>query len=254
MGNGKTAWAGLGVSLLSVVAAAGQSPKLALVHGVVQTENGESVEGARVEIRDLGLSAVSRTDGTFRFESLRPGRYWITVSRSGLDPQRKAVTLEGNEDRLIDFHLSPVSPALSEKRTLEMDSLSRALAERLKSSLDGIFLTRDDIARSRQPQLGAVLANYLIQTAPRSAVRSGANCAPFDSWVSQQARANSRFLSDPQAYPFISVNGGRPFRGRALYEFDPTEVEALEFYRGAGPAFGYIPSSAQCGLVIVWTK
>jgi hypothetical protein len=135
-----------------------------------------------------------------------------------------------------------------------VDSLYRSFEERLKSSLDGVFLTRDDITRSREPQLGAVLADYLVPTAPRSGVRSAANCAPYESWLFQQARAQSRFSPDPNAYPYISVNGSRPFRGRALYEFDPDDVEALEFYRGAGPSFGYIPSSAQCGLIILWTK
>ena len=116
-------------------------------------------------------------------------------------------------------------------------------------------MTRDDIERSGEPQLGAVLSNYLIQTSPRSAVRGGgATCAPYETWVWQQVRATGRSLPDPQAYPYISVNGARPFRGRALYEFDPDDVEALEFYRGAGPSFGYITTSAECGLVIIWTK
>jgi hypothetical protein len=244
-------WAGLGLGLLGGMAS-GQAPNHAVVRGAVQTENGEPVEGARVEIRGLGQSAISRSDGTFRFDSIKPGRYWVTVTRSGLDPQRKAITLEGNEDRLIEFHLGAVPPALAERRAAELDSLSRTFAERLKLSLDGVFLTRDDIERSRQPQIGAVLANYLVPTSPRTGVRgSAANCAPYESWVTQSAQ---RYFSDPQAYPFVSVNGGRPFRGRALYEFDPADVEALEFYRGGGPTFGYLPSAAQCGLVIVWTR
>jgi carboxypeptidase family protein len=242
------------VMLLSATLGGAQSARQAAVHGSVQTEKGEAVEGASVDIKGSGLSAITKVDGTFRVEGVKPGRYWITVTREGLDPSRKAVTLGADEDRGMDVHLSPVSAAVSERRNSEIDSLYRAFAERLKSSLDGVFLTRDDITRSREPQLGAMLADYLVQMAPRSGVRTGANCAPYESWVFQQARTQSRFASDMNAYPYISVNGARPFRGRALYEFDPADVEALEFYRGAGPSFGYLTSSAQCGLIILWTK
>lgn len=244
---------GLGLLVGATVALA-QSARQAAIHGTVQTEKGEAVEGASVDIKGTGLSTITRSDGTFRIEGVKPGRYWITVKREGLDPSRKAVTLSADEDRGLKVHLNPVSATVSQRRNGELDSLYRAFEERLESSLDGVFLTRDDIARSREPQLGAMLADYLVQMAPRSGAGAGANCAPYESWVFQQTGTQSRFASDPNAYPFISVNGARPFRGRALYEFDPADVEALEFYRGSGPSFGYITSSAQCGLIILWTK
>lgn len=249
----RSASIGLGM-LLSATAGLAQSARQAAIHGSVLAEKGEAIEGASVDVKGTGLSAMTKGDGTFRLEGIKPGRYWITVKREGLDPSRKAVTLAAAEDRAMDVHLSPVSAAVSQRRNSEVDSLYRAFEERLKSSLDGVFLTRDDIARSREPQLGAMLAHYLVQMAPRSAVRAGANCAPYESWVFQQSQSRSRFAPDPNAYPYISVNGARPFRGRALYEFDPADVEAVEFYRGAGPSFGYISSSAQCGLIILWTK
>ncbi len=255
MKSSVAAFAGLGLCLFgNSLAAQTEPPRVSAIRGVVQTEKGEPIEGARVELKGAGLSAMTRADGSFRLADIKPGRYWITASRSGLDPRRVAVTLEPAQERSLEFHLSPLPPSLSEARTVELDSLYREFAERLESSLDGVFLTRDDIERSRQPQLGAVLAHYLVQTSPRSAVRSGSSCAPYESWSSQQVTRGSRLPSEWQAYPYISVNGARPFRGRALYEFDPGDVVAVEFYRGAGPSFGYIPTSTQCGLAIVWTK
>ncbi len=248
--------AGLGLGSLLVqgtlVAQAAGTPA---VRGTVQTEKGESVEGARVEIRGLGISMETRADGSFRFEGLKPGRYWVTVTGGGVEPARKAITLKPDAERVLEFHLEPASEIVARRQAAQLDSLDRAFVDRMKASLDGVFLTRDDIQQSGEPQLGAVLANFLVQTGPRSAVPGGgASCAPYESWVWQQASASGRWMQDPQAYPYVSVNGARPFRGRALYEFDPDEVEALEFYRGGGSSFGYITSSAQCGLVIVWTK
>jgi len=251
-------FAGLGVGglLLAKATLLGQAAgSQGAIHGTVTTEKGEPVEGARVEVRGLGISAATRVDGSFRLEGVTPGRYWVMVTGGGVEPGRKAITVGGQSDHVLGFHVNPASEATASRRAAEMDSLDRAFTERRKASLDGVFLTRDDIARSGEPQLGAVLANYLVQTSSRSAVRGGGtNCAPYESWVWQQVRAQGRFMQDPQAYPYVSLNGARPFRGRALYEFDPDDVEALEFYRGGGSSFGYITSSAECGLVIIWTK
>ncbi len=249
----RNAAGGLALALLAG-ALAGQAPnpqRAASLHGLVQTGKGEPVEGARVELQGTGLSTVSRPDGSFRIDGVPPGRYWLTVARASLDPSRRTVTLEPEEERQLEFVLEPAAPPVSAARAAAMDRQFREFAERLRNSLDGVFLTQDDITRSRQPQLGAVLSHYLVQTTPRSGVRAAPGCAPYESWV---WAGSGRSAFDWSSYPYISVNGERPFRGRALYEFDPADVIAVEFYRGAGPSFGYLPTSAQCGLAIVWTK
>lgn len=229
------------------------------IHGVVKDVSGQTIEGARVEVQGLGVSALTGADGSFQIEGIKPERYWVTARGPGLEPQRRAVTLEHGEDRELGFALIHVPVRLSETQAGEMDSLYRDFVERLEHSLDGVFLTRDDIDRSRQPLLGQVIAHYLIPLAPRTAVRfrdpamgsTSTGCAPWESWMVQQSR---RLAPDPQAYPFISLDGARPFRSRALYEYDPRDVEAIEVYRGAAAYFNSVPTAGQCGLVIIWTK
>ncbi len=231
----------------------------ARIRGVVTDLSGQAVEGARVDVHGLGLSAVTGADGSYRIEGIKPERYWVAAKGPGLEPQRKAVTLEPGDDREIGFTLVAVSITVAEARAGEMDSLYRDFAVRLTQSLDGVFLTRDDIFRSQQPLLGQVIAHYLVPLAPRTAVRfrdpaagfTSTGCAPWESWMVHGSR---RWAPDPQAYPFISVDGARPFRSRALYEFDPNLVEAIEVYRGAATYFNTVPTANQCGLVIIWTK
>lgn len=252
---------GLGIGMLGVPLASQNDKSRAQVHGVVQDLKGEAVPGARIGLQGSELSALSGENGTYRIERIKPGRYWITVQAPGLDPQRRAVTLAGGEDRELAFALGQVPMRQSEIRAAEYDSLYRDFAARLKGSLDGVFLTRDDIDQSRQPQLGAVLGYWLVPLTPRTAVPyrnpslgfTSRGCAPWESWIVQNSR-NRLNPSEAERYPFISVNGERPFQGRALYEFDPQTIEAVEVYRGSAAYFTSAPTTTQCGVVIIWTK
>src|SRR5262245_48949807 len=91
----------IGLGMLASATVGWAQSKQAAGHGSVQTEKGEAIAGASVDIRGTGLSAITKEDGTFRVEGVKPGRYWITVKAGGLDPSRKAVTLSADEDRLL---------------------------------------------------------------------------------------------------------------------------------------------------------
>ena len=66
--------------------------------------------------------------------------------------------------------------------------------------------------------------------------------------------ALARVLYEPAPEPYVSINGARPMQGRALYEIPPQDVEALEVYRGAESYFNLLPTTTQCGVVIIWTR
>ncbi|MGQ0702563.1 MAG: TonB-dependent receptor [Gemmatimonadales bacterium] len=250
---------GVGFALAGLPVAAQQEKHAARLFGVVQSTGGDPIEGARVEIRGLGRAGITQSDGRYALDSIRPGRYWVTVQRTGFGPARRAITLDGGDDRALDFSLDPLQAMVSEARAREEDRLYREFSERMESSLEAYFLTRDDIARSRQPLLGAVLAHYLIPTGPRTAVRyrdpgtgfTRSGCGPWESWVGGNAR---RVLYDPAPEPFVSINGARPLQSRALYEIPPQDVEALEVYRGAESYFNVVPTETQCGVVVIWTR
>lgn len=40
---------------------------------------GQDIAGARVEIEELQLATISNDDGSFMFEDLSPGDYWLTA-------------------------------------------------------------------------------------------------------------------------------------------------------------------------------
>ena len=241
------------IAALSVPGAplTGQTQKpLARLHGVVQDGKGAPVEGARIAVRDLDQVAVTGADGEYAFEAIRPGRYWVTIRGPGLDPQRRAITLESGEDRDLQVAMDPLAAVLAESRTREMDSLYTDFARRTSSNLDAYFLTRDDIERSRQSVLGGVLQHYMVPLAPLTGIRYTSGCAPFETRMVERSRRSGR---EPEV-PLISINGARPLRGRTLYEVEVTEIEAVEVYRGATSPMGFTSSENQCGLIIIWTK
>ena len=241
------------IAALSVPGAplTGQTEKPpARLHGVVQDGKGAPVEGARIAVRDLDQVTVTAADGEYAFEAIRPGRYWVTIRGPGFDPQRRAITLESGEDRDLRFAMDPLAAPLAESRTREMDSLSADFRGRAESSLDRYFLTRDDIERSRQPVLGAVLRHYMVPLVPLTGLRYATGCAQFETRMVERARR----MSGGEEIPMISINGARPLRGRTLYEVEVNEIEAVEVYRGATSPMGFTSSENQCGLIIIWTK
>jgi len=220
-----------GISVLGFPSAAQPGKTWSRLHGVVQA-TGQVIQGARIEVKGTGQTAVTAGNGAYHIEEIKPGRYWVTVRRLGFVPERAAITLEPGEDRELEFDLEPTSRKLSEQWASEQDSLYRDFTRRVESSFESYFLTRDDIERSRRPLLHEVLAYHMIPLYPLS---------------------GSRYTSTG-CTPFVSVNGARPLRGRSLNEFGPREIEALEVYRGSASLFGFTPTASQCGLIILWTQ
>lgn len=80
------------------------------IQGVISDPSGASVAGAPIKLRnvDTGVEAAttSRDSGNYRFSSLPPGRYTVSVTASGFRPEEVNVTLETNQTQGINLRLS----------------------------------------------------------------------------------------------------------------------------------------------------
>jgi len=93
-------------------------PATAAVQGVIRTETGLGLSGARVVLRNLTTgNQVERTtpgDGVFLLPDLIPGPYQVTVTRDGFQPlSPPIVQLSAGETTVLDFAL-PAVPAGAE--------------------------------------------------------------------------------------------------------------------------------------------
>src|SRR5262249_48401803 len=85
-------------ALLIVAALTGWAQFSGSIQGTVQDPAGAVVPNAKVQLKNTGTNVVSSTqsdaEGNYRFVSLAPGSYQITVDASGFNTSTVAFTLE----------------------------------------------------------------------------------------------------------------------------------------------------------------
>jgi carboxypeptidase family protein len=243
-----------------------QTPKLAqsakanpVMRGTVQDTLGQGLEGAQIEILGLKLVATTPGSGSYRFDDIKPGRYWVAVRRIGYAPLRAALTFNPGDDREIVFQLEPLAHMLPEVVVQGEDKRwmrrYQDFVWRSRSSF-GHFLTRDDIEKAHPAYLGDIVHRYLPFTTSdvffRSSFDDGLNRGSFSALGHFGSSRGNRLGHN--CAPAVSVNGARPMGGWAVNDFRPEDVEALEVYRnGYQMPMEFLGWDLPCGLVIVWT-
>jgi len=254
------------ISLVSLTLAAGiaraQNPKTPkpnpVMRGAVQDTLGRGLEGAQVEILGLKLVTTTPSSGSFRFDNIRPGKYWVAVRRIGYAPLRTALTFNPGDDRDIVFELEPLAQVLPEiKVRAEDQRWMRRYQDFVwrSHSAFGHFLTRDDLDKSHAAYLGDVVRRYLPFTTSDVFFNSTWS-DPFSATSRmRQFGSSSHGMLGRNCPPAVSVNGARPMGGWAVNDFRPESVEAVEVYRGGWemPA-EFVGWDLPCGLVVVWTR
>ena len=252
----------LAVSALSLILTAGavqaQAPKPAkpnpVMRGAIQDTLGQALDGAQIEILALKRVVTTATTGSYRFDDLKPGKYWVVVRRIGYAPLRATLTLNQGDDREIVFQLEPLAHVLPEVKVRAEDQRwmrrYQDFVWRSRSSF-GHFLTRDDIEKSHAAYLGDIVRRYLPFTTSDvffASAWSGSSSLSARSDLSPGSRLGRN------CPPAVSLNGGRPMGGWAVNDFQPEDVEALEVYRnGYQMPTEFFGWDLPCGLVVVWT-
>jgi hypothetical protein len=246
----------IGLVLLAGAAEA-QSVKpakaLPVMRGSIQDTLGSPLEGAMIEIAGLNRRITTPASGSYRFDDIKPGKYWIIARRIGYAPIQTALTFNQGDDREINFQLQSAPHILPEVMVKAERIWKRKYQDfvwRSKGAF-GYFLTRDDLEKSRAHYLGDVVRRYLPWVrsenyfTPAIADRFGFGTSAF--------RRSS--VAQRDCSPAVSVNGGMPSGTWAVNDFRAQEVEAVEVYRAERMMpveFG--GWGARCGLVVVWTQ
>jgi hypothetical protein len=249
--------------LLTVALTAGPSeaqstPKaLPILRGAVQDTLGNPLEGAWIQILGLDRSSTTPASGAYRFEQIKPGKYWVIARRIGYEPLRAALTLNPGDDREVVFQLNPMPHNLPD---LKVEAQNKAWERqyqdflwRSRASYYGYFFTRDDIERSHSSVLGDFVHRY-FPYASSSDFNAPAFSDPFDSWRGGLGWNSPRpAMYHSSCPPAVSLNGSDP-RGWAVNDFRPEDVEAIEVYKANRVPNDFLYANPSCGLVVIWTK
>jgi len=224
---------------------------------VVDDSSGVAVAGAEVQLlaadkRVLHTTVVA-ADGAFAFAVRRRGEYRLRASTDGF---REVITPRvsvgrrdsvGLELRLRQgvVRMAPLEVIARPARRRSPPGLDR-FRDRLESSVNGRFITRDQL-RARGPvrltdmlpQAGVTVTSGLVYF--RRAV-----CPPMVYMDGVQ-------MTRPQGRPFHVMGGQGAFE--VINLISPSDVEGIEVYpgRSSTPAeFG--GPGAECGVIAIWTR
>jgi hypothetical protein len=108
----RTAFAQNPVRLPAVqVSAPLEKPRAHAMIGVVHDTAAMTLEGAEISIVDLKRRVFSGSDGKFRIDDLRPGRYAVRVRRVGYAPQVRSIDVD-DDGGVGEFALLPIPRTL----------------------------------------------------------------------------------------------------------------------------------------------
>jgi vitamin B12 transporter len=198
---------------------------------VTDAETAAPVEGAVVELPDLGRTTRTDGAGAFRFRALEPGEYRILIRRPGYSSFSTSVGIRNGRTTTVDAALRPAPIVLESVR---------ATAERTMVA-DGTRLTRTEIEAA-----GARTAADVVERMPGVVVRStGATGAET---VSIRGSAPDAVLVLVDGAPLND-----PVTGEAdLSTVPAASIEAVTVLPGARTA-RYGPR-AQAGVVLIETR
>jgi len=251
---GLLAWAGTATAQSTK-----PSKPLPILRGAIQDTAGRPLDGALIEIVGLKRRMFTPSSGAFRFDDVKPGKYWVVARRIGYAPLQTALTFKNGDDREIVFQLDPLPHVLPEELVKGDDAAWRRRYGDFVGRSHGAFgnfLTRDDIEQARPQYLGDVVRRHMPFT-PSEAFFNPA-FADFDRTFTGYHRLGQRSTRSALSRgcsPLVSVNGGTPSGVWAVNDFRPSDVEAVEVYRGNRmmPA-EFATWGTECGLVVVWTR
>lgn len=105
------------------------------IQGVVKDYSGALVENCRVTLSPGGMSDMTDADGIYSFESLQPGTYTLSFSKSGYVDITQDVTLVAGEIKSVDVALQDPSEVTGAISGVIKDYTSGALVSNCQVTL-----------------------------------------------------------------------------------------------------------------------
>lgn len=237
-------------SLLAALPAVGQQTTAALRVLVTDATTGEPLSDARLRLRGTRMGGLADDEGRLILRNLAPGTAVVEVSRLGYSSAALPVALEpgATRDLAVELRVNPVALESLNAEPVNAASWARDMLEsrgffQRRSSGPGVFMEREDIARSNARSLAQLLSRHR-----RLNVRSNASSAASSP---RRTRAGSSPIGCQAAF-YVD---GLLLEGFDINSVQPADVQGLEIYRGSSelpPAFNR--GTSGCGAVVIWTR
>ncbi len=222
--------------LIAAAASSAAAQETAVLQGrLLNSLSAAPVGGATVVLEELRREAISDADGLFRFDSVAPGRYHVSVRTTGYSSRRTEVTVPAPTAAPIDVFVDP------DLHFQEVASVSADARSQFDAFQPTTVLAGQELTKQLESSLGATLENQ-----PGVSVRSFGP-APSRPVIRGLDGDRVQILQDGQRPGDLSSQSGD--HGVSI---NPSAAESIEVVRG--PATLLYGANAIGGLVNVITN
>lgn len=229
------------VDLPVPLAAAGR-----LAGQVVDRASGGGIEGAVLELPDLGVEAVTNGRGEFILPPVPGGHHLLRIRHLAYGEREDSVRVPPTKSvrlvLLLESEPIALAPLEVQVEGVRPTWLEATGFYRRMSRTGGAFITREDI-EARDPER----VSQMLKPISGLRVRTDGNIAML--------RAPRSLVTGARCQVQYFVDGRRTILPIGVDAFEPADVEAIEVYRGPSelPAF-FDRGRAACGAVVLWMR
>jgi len=245
-----------------VTAASGQSVLLGSV--VADGDPSPPLSDAEVSILALNLTAHTDSLGQFSLKGIPRGSFRINIRHVGYNAIAIDGRFSGTDTIAADFALIPVAIALDTVRVQGSAQIHGKFLEfeDRRAHGAGAFLTRADLEKEKDRQLGEIVAKLPGVRVNRYGAESAVASSRWTGGTGRGGDTMDRLKGAPRGcYAQVYVDNVRVFSanvGESLFNINsiaPSTIQGIEYYPSrAQTPIQYATGRADCGTILIWTR
>jgi CarboxypepD_reg-like domain/TonB-dependent Receptor Plug Domain len=254
------------IILVACFASAARAQSVFLGAVVADGDPSPPLAGAEITIPVLNLGARTDSLGKFFFSGIPKGVYRVIIRRVGYNSIAINARFSGADTLAADFALTAIAVPLDTVNVVGGAGTQHGKFlefEERRAHGGGAFLTRSDLDKEKDRQLGEILAKLPGVRVNRYGAESAVASSRYSA--TQQSRggdAMDRRKGAPRGcYSQVYIDNVRVFSSdvnEALFNINsipPSTIQGIEYYpsRDETP-IQYASYRAECGTMLIWTR
>jgi hypothetical protein len=248
----------------SCIASGAHAQSVFLGAVVADDDASPPLAGAEVAIPALNLEVRTDSLGRFFFNGIPKGLFRVVIRRVGYSSIAVNARFSGADTLAADFAMTPAVVSLDTVSVVGGPTTHGKFLEfeDRRTHGGGAFLTRSDLDRERDRQLGEIVARLPGLRVNRYGAESSVASSRWTGGSGRGGDAMDRRKGAPRGcYSQVYVDNVRVFSaapGEALFNINsipPSTIQGIEYYssREATP-IQYASPRAECGTMLIWTR
>jgi len=219
---------------------------------------------AEVTIPALGLGARTDSLGKFFFNGIPKGIFRVIIRRVGYNSFSIDARFSGADTLAADFALIPAAIPLDSVTVIAGATVHGKFLEFEERRVHGggAFLTRTDLEKQKDRQLGEIVSGLPGLRVSRYGAESAVASSRWNGGQNRGGDAMDRRKGAQRGcYSQVYIDNVRVFAsgaGEALFNINsipPSAIQGIEYYASREETpIQYASDRAECGTMLIWTR